>query len=105
MDNVDQYKQVKMNKLEFIHTDDATFRSKSIKEDIPLVGTVTVQAIRNVKTEEELLQRLLIVIITGCLFVAACAIGGGYFLAGRALVPIKKHGTSNRSLCLTLRMN
>ncbi|MDM5198356.1 HAMP domain-containing sensor histidine kinase [Fictibacillus enclensis] len=90
MDNVDQYKQVKMNKLEFIHTDDATFRSKSIKEDIPLVGTVTVQAIRNVKTEEELLKRLLIVIITGCLFVAACAIGGGYFLAGRALVPIKK---------------
>lgn len=90
MDNVDQYRQKKLNKLEFIYTDEATYRTKSIKEELPLVGTVTVQAIRNVKKEEELLHKLLLVIIAGCLFGGICAIGGGYFLAGRALIPIKK---------------
>ncbi len=89
-DNEDRYRQEKMNKLEFIHTNEATYRTKSVKEKLPIVGTVTVQAIRNVKTEEELFHKLLLVIIAGCLFGAVCAIGGGYFLAGRALIPIKK---------------
>lgn len=53
-------------------------------------GQVTIQVIRNVNSEKELLNRLLLIIAIGCGIGVICAIASGYFLAGRSLVPIKK---------------
>ncbi|WP_066319905.1 cell wall metabolism sensor histidine kinase WalK [Bacillus sp. FJAT-29814] len=52
-------------------------------------GTITVQFIRNVNSEHELLERLLIIMLVGCGIGVICAVASGYFLAGRALIPIK----------------
>ncbi|MCH6266131.1 sensor histidine kinase [Neobacillus citreus] len=53
-------------------------------------GKVTVQFIRNVNSEKELLDRLILIMFIGCGIGVVCALVSGYFLAGRALVPIKK---------------
>jgi hypothetical protein len=50
---------------------------------------MTIQVIRNVNSEKELLDRLLLIMVIGCGVGVLCAIGSGYFLAGRSLVPIK----------------
>lgn len=53
------------------------------------LGTITVQIIRNVNSEKELLDRLLLIMLIGCGVGIICAVASGYFLAGRALIPIK----------------
>ncbi len=53
------------------------------------IGKITIQVIRNTNSEKELLDRLLLIITIGCGVGVLCAVGLGYFLAGRALIPIK----------------
>ncbi|QOR84895.1 HAMP domain-containing histidine kinase [Geobacillus stearothermophilus] len=52
-------------------------------------GPITVQMLRNTNSERELLGELMFMIAVGCMLSALFAIAAGYFLAGRALVPIQ----------------
>lgn len=80
----------KLDTLEDVDIDNFSFRSLATHIDIPGYGQFTVQVIRNVNSENELLNRLLLIIVVGCGIGVLCAIASGYFLAGRSLVPIKK---------------
>lgn len=50
----------------------------------------TYQVVRNIDAESSVLNTLLVFIVFGTLFGVALTIGVGFFLAGRALVPIRK---------------
>lgn len=78
------------NKLTDIEVDNFSFRYIAIRVNDPEFGHLTIQAIRNTNSEKELLERLLLILIIGCGFGIIFAVASGYFLAGRALVPIKK---------------
>ncbi|MED4228350.1 HAMP domain-containing sensor histidine kinase [Neobacillus cucumis] len=80
----------KYGTLEDVQVEDFSFRYVAFKTELPQVGKITVQVIRNVNSEKELLDRLLLIILIGCGVGIICAVASGYFLAGRALVPIKK---------------
>ena len=79
----------KLNSLQDVDVANYSYRYIATKVDMGF-GDVTVQVIRNVNSEKELLDRLLIIMAIGCGVGVLCAIASGYFLAGRALVPIKK---------------
>lgn len=79
----------KLNTLEDVDVENFSFRYVAFRVDSPVLGKVTVQFIRNVNSEKELLDRLLLIMLIGCGLGIICAIAAGYFLAGRALVPIK----------------
>ena len=66
------------------------FRTIAIKAHHPNFGVITVQFVRNITSEKDMLQTLLLILIIGSSIGSVCAIGAGFFLAGRALVPIKK---------------
>ncbi|GKU85213.1 cell wall metabolism sensor histidine kinase WalK [Niallia sp. NCCP-28] len=51
---------------------------------------VTVQFIRYINPEKIMLNRLIIIMTVGVIIGSVCAVIAGYFLAGRALVPIQK---------------
>jgi two-component system, OmpR family, sensor histidine kinase CiaH len=76
-------------KLTDITVEDITFRYIAYQVDNPLVGKVTVQVLRVINSEKMLLHRLLLIMWIGCGLGFICAVLAGYFLAGRALIPIK----------------
>lgn len=78
----------KLNSLEDVSVGNFSYRYIAFEVDTD-IGKVTVQFIRNVNSEKELLNRLFLIIIIGCGVGIILAVGSGYFLAGRALVPIK----------------
>lgn len=82
------YPKVK-NKFMDVDVGEFTFRYMAVKVKTN-VGDVTIQAIRNVNSEKELLNRLLLIMLIGIGIGVLCAVGAGYFLAGKALVPIRK---------------
>ncbi|CAG9612999.1 Adaptive-response sensory-kinase SasA [Bacillus rhizoplanae] len=53
------------------------------------LGKVTFQVLREINPEKEMLHTLLLILVIGCSIGSICAVGIGFFLAGRALVPIK----------------
>lgn len=77
-----------LNKVQEVKVGDFSFRYIAFQIEAPKVGKVTVQYIRNVNSEQDLLDRLLLIILVGCGVGVICAVASGYFLAGRALVPI-----------------
>ncbi|MET1181588.1 HAMP domain-containing sensor histidine kinase [Peribacillus simplex] len=89
----------KVNELEFyperfeeieeISVNGYTYRALSTKVDTEY-GKMTVQFIRNVDTEKEMLDRLLLILFVGGGIGSLVAVGAGYLLAGRALIPVKK---------------
>jgi two-component system, OmpR family, sensor histidine kinase CiaH len=79
-----------LNTLTDVDVEDFSFRYIAIKVDHPELGKITVQFIRNVNSEQELLDRLLLIMLIGMGIGIICAVASGYFLAGKALVPIKK---------------
>ncbi|PLS07272.1 sensor histidine kinase [Neobacillus cucumis] len=89
-DNEKLIRPKKYGTLEDVDVEDFTFRYVAFKTELPQVGKITVQVIRNVDSEKELLDRLLLIMLIGCGAGIVCAVVSGYFLAGRALVPIKK---------------
>lgn len=77
-----------MNKLTDITIDNFSYRYLAVQADTN-IGKVTIQVIRNTNSERDLLDKLLLIITVGCGLGILCAVGSGYFLAGRALIPIK----------------
>ncbi len=79
-----------LNTLKDVNVEDFSFRYIALKVVHPQLGKITVQFIRNVNSEQELLDRLLLIMLIGMGVGIICAVASGYFLAGKALVPIKK---------------
>ena len=79
----------KFGEIEEITVEGATYRALSIQMDTNY-GLMTWQYIRNVDTEKAMLDRLFIILLVGGIIGGLVAVGAGYLLAGRALVPIKK---------------
>lgn len=79
-----------LNTLKDVDVEDFSFRYIAFEVDHPQLGKITVQFIRNVNSEQNLLERLLLIMLIGMGVGIICAVASGYFLAGKALVPIKK---------------
>ncbi len=75
--------------IEEIKVDGASYRTLSRKVATDY-GQFTVQFIRNVDAEASILDTLLLILLIGGGIGSLLAIWAGYFLAGRALVPIQK---------------
>jgi hypothetical protein len=82
-------KPQKMDTFQDIKVENFSYRYLAFQVDHPEYGKLTVQFIRNVNSEQELLDQLLLIMLVGCGVGVLCAVASGYFLAGRALVPIK----------------
>ncbi|WHZ03419.1 HAMP domain-containing sensor histidine kinase [Neobacillus sp. YX16] len=89
----DNESKFRPNELEMLRDTEAEgfhFRTIAIKAYHPNFGVITVQFARNITSEKEMLQTLLLILVIGSGIGCLCAVGAGFFLAGRALVPIKK---------------
>lgn len=87
--NEQQFYPEKFDEIEEISVNGPTYRALSTKVDTEY-GEMTVQFIRNVDTEKEMLDRLLLILFVGGGIGSLVAVGAGYLLAGRALIPVKK---------------
>ncbi|MCE0452946.1 cell wall metabolism sensor histidine kinase WalK [Brevibacillus sp. AF8] len=81
--------------IQEIHVERFAFHVKTLKVHSPN-GVITVQYLRNVNSEQELLDRLLVIIIIGSCIGVVSSVIAGYFLAGRALVPIQNSWTKQQ---------
>ncbi|MEH7155985.1 sensor histidine kinase [Neobacillus drentensis] len=88
-DNEKRIRPTAMNTLTDVDVEDFSFRYIAVEANHPELGKITVQFIRNVNSEQELLERLLLIMLVGMGIGILCAVASGYFLAGKALVPIK----------------
>lgn len=77
------------NKIEAKEVDGAFFRTISTQMDTQY-GKITVQFIRSVDAERAILDQFFLILLIGGGLGSLVAIAAGYFLAGRALVPIRK---------------
>jgi two-component system sensor histidine kinase CiaH len=76
------------NKIHDIEVDNYSFRTIAVQVEIQN-EKLTFQILRNIDSERELLNKLLLIMIIGCGIGILCAVAAGYFLAGRALIPIQ----------------
>lgn len=77
------------NALKDVTIEGFSFRYISVEMNAGDSGRIKVQFIRNVNSEKELLDRLLLILFIGCGLGVICAVFSGYLLAGRSLIPIK----------------
>ncbi|MEH7305142.1 sensor histidine kinase [Neobacillus drentensis] len=89
-DNEKRIYPTELNTLTDVDVEHFSFRYIAFEVNHPQLGKITVQFIRNVNSEQELLDRLLLIMLIGMGVGIICAVASGYFLAGRSLVPIKK---------------
>ncbi|MFD4927593.1 sensor histidine kinase [Peribacillus butanolivorans] len=87
--NESEFYPKRFDEIEEISVNGATYRALSTKVDTEY-GEMTVQFIRNVDTEKEMLDLLLLILFVGGGIGSLVAVGAGYLLAGRALIPVKK---------------
>ncbi|MFE4704907.1 sensor histidine kinase [Peribacillus simplex] len=87
--NEQQFFPKRFDEIEEISVNGYTYRALSTKVDTDY-GELTVQFIRNVDTEKDMLDRLLLILFVGGGIGSLVAVGAGYLLAGRALIPVKK---------------
>lgn len=87
--NEDQFYPEQFDKIEEIQVRGATYRALATKVDTDY-GEMTVQFIRNVDAERAVLDQLFMILLAGGGLGSLVAIVAGYFLAGRALIPIRK---------------
>ncbi len=88
-DNEALIRPKKLNSLQDVDVENFSFRYIAFMVEHPQLGKLTVQFIRNVNSEKDLLDRLLLIMLIGCGIGVICAVASGYFLAGKALIPIK----------------
>lgn len=77
------------NKIEQKEVEGSSFRTISTQMDTQY-GKITVQIIRSVDAERVILDQLFMILLIGGGLGSLVAVAAGYFLAGRALVPIRK---------------
>lgn len=87
--NEDKLFPTVFDKIKQIEVEGASFRTISTQVDTNY-GKITVQFIRNVDSERAILNQLFMILLIGGGLGSLVAIAAGYFLAGRALVPIRK---------------
>ncbi|MFB5283402.1 sensor histidine kinase [Peribacillus sp. Hz7] len=87
--NENQFYPAQFDEIEEIRVQGATYRALSTKVDTEY-GKMTIQFIRNVDAERVMLDQLFMILLVGGGLGSLVAIAAGYFLAGRALIPIKK---------------
>jgi two-component system sensor histidine kinase CiaH len=87
--NEDQLFPSVFDQIEQIEVEGAAFRTISTQVETDY-GKITVQFIRSVDSERAILDQLLMILIIGGGLGSLVAIAAGYFLAGRALIPIRK---------------
>jgi hypothetical protein len=83
-ENLEKFYPKKLESVQDIEVQGKYFRTFSFQKD----GKV-VQIVRDTTAEEEMLNTLFLILVIGCSVGSLCAIGIGFFLAGRALVPIQ----------------
>ncbi|WP_033795458.1 HAMP domain-containing sensor histidine kinase [Bacillus sp. H1a] len=66
-----------------------SYRTGAVHVTTRFGENLTFQILRETTTEKEVLRTLLLILIIGCGIGSLCAIGIGFFLAGRALIPIQ----------------
>ncbi|MGG0233492.1 sensor histidine kinase [Bacillus tropicus] len=66
-----------------------SYRVSAFQGATRLGESITLQILCETTTEKEVLRTLLLILVIGCSIGSLCAIGIGFFLAGRALVPIQ----------------
>ncbi|PGW26251.1 sensor histidine kinase [Bacillus cereus] len=66
-----------------------SYRVSAVQGATRLGESITLQILCETTTEKEVLRTLLLILVIGCSIGSLCAIGIGFFLAGRALVPIQ----------------
>ncbi|WP_391203086.1 sensor histidine kinase [Psychrobacillus sp. L4] len=89
-DNETKFRPKELEMLRDIEAEGFHFRTIAIKVHHPNFGVITVQFARNITSEKDMLKTLLLILVIGSSIGSVCAVGAGFFLAGRALVPIKK---------------
>ena len=83
-ENLERFSPKKLQTLQDIEVQGRSFRTFSLTKD-----GKTVQIVRDITAEEGMLNTLFLILVIGCSTGSLCAIGIGFFLAGRALVPIQ----------------
>ncbi|AOH57311.1 two-component sensor histidine kinase [Peribacillus muralis] len=87
--NEAEFHPEKYDEIEEIPVNGYTYRALSTKVDTDY-GELIVQFIRNVDSEKDMLDRLLLILFVGGGIGSLVAVGAGYLLAGRALIPVKR---------------
>ncbi|RID82081.1 sensor histidine kinase [Peribacillus asahii] len=87
--NEEKFYPTQFDEIEEIRVQGATYRALSTKVDTEY-GKVIIQFIRNVDAERVMLDQLFMILLVGGGLGSLVAIAAGYFLAGKALIPIKK---------------
>ncbi|RAS83577.1 sensor histidine kinase [Priestia endophytica] len=87
-ENEKEFAPTKIGEFQEIEADEFSFRALSVQAEMGK-ETVTVQFVRNVTSEQEMLHTLFLLLLVGGVIGSICAVGAGFLLAGRALVPIK----------------
>ncbi|ETT72655.1 histidine kinase [Bacillus mycoides FSL H7-687] len=82
--DLEKFSPKKIGDLQDIEVQGRYFRMFAFQEDGKIV-----QIVRDTTAEEEMLNTLFLILIIGCSIGSLCAIGIGFFLAGRALIPIQ----------------
>ncbi|MFE7378107.1 sensor histidine kinase [Bacillus cereus] len=83
-ENLEKFSLKKLEDLQDIEVQGRYFRAFSLQKDGEIV-----QIVRDITAEEGMLNTLFLILVIGCSIGSLCAIGIGFFLAGRALVPIQ----------------
>ncbi|KLA32644.1 hypothetical protein B4077_0654 [Bacillus cereus] len=83
-DNLEKFSPKKLGTLQDIEVQGQYFRTFAFQQDEKIV-----QIVRDITAEKEMLNTLFLILVIGCSVGSLCAIGIGFFLAGRALVPIQ----------------
>ncbi|MFE4763544.1 sensor histidine kinase [Bacillus mycoides] len=83
-EDLEKFSPKKVGDLQDIEVQGRYFRTFAFQEDGKIV-----QIVRDTTAEEEMLNTLFLILIIGCSIGSLCAIGIGFFLAGRALIPIQ----------------
>ncbi len=83
-ENLEKFSPKKLEDLQDIEVQGRYFRAFSLQKDGEIV-----QIVRDITAEEGMLNTLFLILVIGCSIGSLCAIGIGFFLAGRALIPIQ----------------
>lgn len=89
-DNELKFRPKELEILQDTEVEGYHFRTIAVKANHPNFGVITMQFARNITSEKDMLRTLLLILIIGSSIGSVCAVGAGFFLAKRALVPIKK---------------